>query len=375
MQDGNDVSRRTALGLVGGGLASGLVVGAASGEEDNSDTVRVNVGYRSRGGRRAAAHRAETVFYDHPTDVLTVRANRNAVGALRNRTDVRFVERDVELEAIAQRTPYGVETVNATDAHAGGKTGNGTDVAVIDTGIDAFHPDLADNLGEGRGFVAGAGNPVWNDDNGHGTHVAGTVGAVDDDQGVIGVAPDVTLHAVKVLTAAGTGLTSDIAAGIEWVGDQGYEVANLSLGGGGSNTLREACQYADDSGALLVAAAGNDGPCSDCVSAPARYPECMAVSATTRRDDLAGFSSIGPEIEIAAPGDEVYSTYYLQSYSTLSGTSMASPHVAGGAAQLVADGYAPGEARQRLKETATDVGLEDAESGAGRMDVAAALGL
>ena len=218
MREGSDVSRRTALRLVGGGLASGLVVGAAPfgrGGGDDSGSVRVNVGYRSRGGRRAAADRAEAIFYDHPTDVLTVRVNRNAVGALRTRADVRFVERDVELEAIAQTTPCGIETVDATDAIAAGKTGNGTDVAVIDTGIDSLHPDLSGNLGRGRAFVAGTGTPLWDDDNGHGTHVAGTVGAIDNTEGVVGVAPDVTLHAVKVLNAAGTGLTPDIAAGIE----------------------------------------------------------------------------------------------------------------------------------------------------------------
>ena len=248
--------------------------------------------------------------------MLTVEVDRNALDGLRRRRDVRFVEPDVELHAIAQTTPYGIEAVNATDAHASGETGSGADVAVFDTGIDATHPDLADNLGEGRAFTAGASTPLWDDANGHDTHVAGTVGAIDDDRGVIGVAPDVTLYAVKVLNATGTGLTSDIAAGIEWAADQGYDVGNLSLGGGGSSTRREACQYAEDQGTLLVAAAGNGEPCSDCVSAPARYPECVAVSATTENDDFAGFSSTGPEVEIAAPGVGVYSTYYANSYAT-----------------------------------------------------------
>ncbi|MEF8914490.1 S8 family peptidase [Natronomonas sp.] len=285
------------------------------------------------------------------------------------------MEADVELEAIAQTTPYGIDKVNATDAHSAGETGNGADVAVIDTGIEASHPDLADNLGEGRAFLAGLGSSQWNDDNGHGTHCAGTVGAIDNDEGVIGVAPEVTLHAVKVLNALGTGLTSDIAAGIEWTADQGYDVGSLSLGGGGSNTLREACEYAESKGTLLVTAAGNDGPCSDCVSAPARYPECMAVSATDENDDLASFSSTGPEIEIAAPGADVYSTYLGGGYQTLSGTSMACPHVSGGAAQLAATGYTASEIRQRLKDTADDVGLAGNEQGAGRLDVADALGL
>ena len=303
--------------------------------------------------------------------MLTVEVDRNALDGLRRRGDVRFIEPDIELEAVARTTPYGIETVNATDARAGGETGLGADVAVIDTGIDATHPDLADNLGAGRAFTAGASTPLWDDANGHGTHVAGTVGAIDNDRGIIGVAPDVTLYAVKMLNATGTDLTSDIAAGIEWTADQGYGVGNLLLGGG-TSTLREACQYAEDGGTLLVAAAGNDGPCSDCVSAPARYPKCVAVSATDENDDLAGFSSTGPEVELAAPGAGVYSTYYVNSYNTLSGTSMASPRVAGGAAQLAADGYSRGEARGRLKNTAADVSLSES---AGRLDIAAALEL
>jgi subtilisin len=374
------ISRRSALRLVGGTVAAssltGLVAGEDGGQSDGDDgRVRVNVGYNARSGRQAAADRAEEVYYDHPTDVLTVEVDRNAVPGLRQRSDVRFVEADIELEAIAQTTPYGIEKVNATDAHAAGETGDGADVAVIDTGIDRDHPDLAANIGEGRAFIAGLGTNQWDDDNGHGTHCAGTVGAIDNDEGVVGVAPDVMLHAVKVLTATGTGLTSDIAAGIEWAADQGYDVGSLSLGGGGSNTLREACQHAESKGTLLVAAAGNDGPCSDCVSAPARYPECMAVSATDENDDLASFSSTGPEIEIAAPGADVYSTYLGGGYQTLSGTSMACPHVSGGAAQLAANGYSMSEIRQQLKDTADDVGLATNEQGAGRLDVADALGL
>ncbi len=177
-----DVSRRTVLGLVGGSLAGGGLVGTAagSGGGDDVERVRVNAGYRSERGRRAVADRADTVFYDHPTGVLTARMSRAAVRELRARPDVRFVE----LEAIAQETPYGIEKVNATDAISEGDTGKDVDVAVIDTGIDSRHPDLAATLGEGRAFTAGVGTPVWDDANGHGTHVAGTVGAIDDAEGV-----------------------------------------------------------------------------------------------------------------------------------------------------------------------------------------------
>jgi subtilisin len=152
-------------------------------------------------------------------------------------------------------------------------------------------------------------------------------------------------------------------------------VASLSLGGGDTTTLREACAYAHDRGVLLVAAAGNGGPCTGCLDAPAWYDETVAVSATRRDDSLASFSSAGRGVDLAAPGDGVYSTDVGGAYTTRSGTSMACPHVSGAAAQLLARGLTNDEARQRLQATAEDVGLGRDESGAGLLDVAAALGV
>lgn len=180
---------------------------------------------------------------------------------------------------------------------------------------------------------------------------------------------------MKVLTATGSGTTSDVAKGIEYTADQGWDVGSLSLGGGDSDTLREAVEYAASKGVLLVAAAGNDGPCTDCVGYPAAYDECIAVSSTNRSDELSEFSSTGPEVELAAPGSDVSSTYLGGTYSTLSGTSMTCPHVSGAGAQLVANGHTADEARRQLKRSAEDVGLSSNESGAGLLDVAAALGL
>jgi subtilisin len=125
---------------------------------------------------------------------------------------------------------------------------------------------------------------------------------------------------------------------------------------------------------FLVAAAGNDGPCTDCVGYPAKYSTVMAVSSTASDDTMSDFSSTGPEIEIAAPGTDIYSTV-VGDYDTFSGTSMACPHVAGAAGQLMANGYTNSETRSRLKSTAEDIGLASNESGAGLLDVAAALGL
>ncbi len=252
-----------------------------------------------------------------------------------------------------------------------------TDVAVIDTGIDSDHPDLATNLGEGKAVVSctdseGDCNEPWDDDNGHGTHCAGTVGAADDGDGVVGVSTDATLHAVKVLDYRGYGAFSDVARGIRWVADQGYDVASMSLGGWKTKVVEDAVEYAYDKGVLLVAAAGNAGPCSSCVGYPAGEPEVIAVSATSEDDSLAWFSSTGPEVDIAAPGQGIYSTY-PSGYETLSGTSMACPHVSGAAAQLMDNGHTHVEARDALESSAEDLGLDADEQGYGLLDVAAAL--
>ncbi|PSP47216.1 peptidase S8 [Halobacteriales archaeon QH_7_69_31] len=367
------LSRRRALQLVGGSLSSGVVTGTAAGTDDGDGIVRVNVGYASPSGRKAAADRAEAIYHDLQIDVLTIGVDRNAIPGLRQRRDIRFVEDDVELEAIAQETPWGIDRVDAEVAHANGDTGDGVDVAIIDTGIDRDHPDLAANVGEGVTIVAGATTLNGDDDNGHGTHCAGIADAVDNSEGVVGVSTTATLHPVKVLSATGAGLTSDVAKGIEYTADQGWDVGSLSLGGGDSQTLEDACRYAYSKNVVLVAAAGNDGPCSHCVSYPAAYSECMAVSATSKDDSLAGFSSAGPEVEIAAPGDGIYSTY-LGGYETLSGTSMACPHVSGAAAQAIADGTTDNDTvRSELKEDAEDIGLSSDEAGAGLLDVAAVL--
>lgn len=296
-----------------------------------------------------------------------------AISALENNPNVRYVEPDRPAYALAQTTPYGISTVGADTAHANGETGSGASIAIIDTGIDQDHEDLQANLVGGADF---SGTGSWNDDNGHGTHCAGTANGVDNSVGVVGVSTQADLYGVKVLDSGGSGSFSDIAAGIKWVADQGIDVGSMSLGGSsGTTELQDACQYAVNNGTMLVAAAGNDGTCCDCVGYPAAYSTVMAVSATDSNDDIASFSSTGPEVEIAAPGVDVYSTYNDGGYNTLSGTSMACPHVAGAVGQLMANGYSNSDARQRLKDTADDVCMCAEDQGAGRLNVAAALGL
>ncbi|RBI64305.1 peptidase S8 [halophilic archaeon] len=375
----NGVSRRNVLKLAGGSLATATASGLAAAKPD--DTVEVNVGFSNERGLSAAQNGADDVVREFDSiDVVTIRAAKRAATALENNPNVRYVEENGTMHALAETEPWGVDRVDADVAHANGETGNGADIAILDTGIDSDHPDLQANLGAGKAFVGCKGGPTlcrysWDDDNDHGTHCAGIADAVDNSEGVIGVSTEATLHAVKVLDKRGSGSYSDIAAGIEYVADQGWDVCSMSLGASsGSQALKDAVQYAQGKGVFLVAAAGNDGPCTDCVGYPAAYSEVVAVSSTDSSDALSGFSSTGPEVEIAAPGTDIYSTI-PGGYDTFSGTSMACPHVAGAAGQLMADGATNADARSTLKDSAEDIGLASNESGSGLLDAAAALGL
>ncbi|GAA0221583.1 S8 family peptidase [Halobaculum roseum] len=369
-------TRRDVLRAAGAAAATTGLAGMASGASGAPGTVEVNVGYGGPSGKRAALSEASEVVREFAFDAVTIRVSENAIEGLGRRPDVRYVEQNGRMHALAQQLTWGVDRTDSEVAHANGDTGAGADVAILDTGIDSDHPDLQANLGAGRAFVKARGNYQydWDDDNDHGTHCAGIAGADDNDRGVRGVATEATLHAVKVLDKRGSGSFSDIAAGIEYTADQGWDVGSMSLGASsGSQTVKDACSYAVDRGVLLVAAAGNSGPCSDCVGYPAAYGECIAVSSSASDDSLSNFSSTGPEVEMIAPGTDIYSTV-PGGYDTFSGTSMATPHVAGAAAQLMANGYTNTEARSRLADSAEDLGLADNEQGAGLLDTAAALG-
>lgn len=208
------------------------------------------------------------------------------------------------------------------------------------------------------------------DDNGHGTHVAGTVAAIDNTIGVIGVAPQVDLYAIKVLDRNGSGWLSDVIEGLDWAVANNMDVVNMSLGSSSdASAFRTAVQNANAAGLVQVAAAGNDsgGP----VGYPAAYPEVIAVSASTNSDQIASFSSVGPEVDFIAPGASIYSTYKGGGYKTLNGTSMASPHVAGAAALVlsVEPAFTPADVKARLAATADVLsGLSTNQQGNGLVD-------
>lgn len=262
--------------------------------------------------------------------------------------------------------PWGINRVNAYQAWSNSE-GKGVKVAVIDTGIDYNHPDLKPNYKGGYNAVKQNDNPL--DDHGHGTHVSGTIAAVRDLKGVVGVAPKAELYSAKVLDSNGSGRYSWIIDGIQWAIRNKMQVINMSLGGpSGSEALKAAIDQAYKAGITIVCAAGNDsGP----VNYPAKYENAIAVSASDINDKIAYFSSKGPEIDFIAPGVSVYSTYKGGAYKSLSGTSMASPHVAGLAALAISVGYkTPDQVKIALKKAASSIGLTANEEGNGLINAA-----
>lgn len=228
-----------------------------------------------------------------------------------------------------QETPYGITRVN------GGATYSGSNVAwIIDSGIDLDHPDL--NVDASRGFNAftsGRDGKSMDDGNGHGTHVAGTVAAIDNNFGVIGVAAGATVIPVKVLDSRGSGSYSGVIAGVDHVGANGSngDVANMSLGGPTSQALDDAVLGASSNGVKFVLAAGNSSTDAN-NSSPARVngSNIFTISAMDSNDNWASFSNYGnPPVDYAAPGVSVNSTWKDGSYRSISGTSMAAPHAAG----------------------------------------------
>ncbi|MGH2473524.1 MAG: S8 family peptidase [Candidatus Limnocylindria bacterium] len=256
------------------------------------------------------------------------------LAALRAAANVKYVEPDGIATISAQTIPWGIVKIGAdiSSTKAGDGSGAITNVNayIIDTGIDRAHTDL--NVVRHVNFATGPNK----DCHGHGTHVAGTVAAKDNTQDVVGVAPGAPLTGVKVLGCAGSGSTSGVIKGVDWVTANAAKpaIANMSLGGSASQALDDAVKRSANSGVFYAVAAGNSGD-DACNYSPARagtHDGVMTVAATDQNDNEASFSNFGPCVDIWAPGVGVLSTRKGGGTTTFSGTSMASPHVGGGGA-------------------------------------------
>jgi len=322
---------------------------------------------RTVADRKSAAHNGEVgLVYEHALRGFSMTMTAAEAAALENEPDVAYVQEDRVYSISTHVVPTGITRIFA-DTN-GNLDIDGTDdfrvdvdVAIIDTGVDFEHPDL--NVVGGVNCLRGC-VPGGDDDHFHGTHVAGTVGALDNDSYVVGVAPGARIWAVKVLNQRGFGSTSSVVAGIDWVTSNAdtIEVANMSLGGFGFDQAEyDAIQGAVDAGVAFVVSAGNDAANASNYS-PAAFDNTLTVSSLTdfdgipgglgssscwsgSDDALADYSNFGSVVGIAAPGTCILSTYPLEQggLGTISGTSMASPHVAGALA-LLASGDNPNNA-------------------------------
>lgn len=228
--------------------------------------------------------------------------------------------------------PWGVQSIKAPAAWRK-STGKRVKIAIIDTGVDFNHPDLADAIGGGINLIHRHMLPL--DDNGHGTHITGTIAASAKQSGIMGVAPRATIYAVKAFDHNGSSYVSDIVEGIEWCIKYRMDIINMSFGMKvRSAPLEAAIKQAYHAGIVIVASSGNEGKRGS-VDYPARLPQTIAVGATNRAGKIAAFTNRGPQIDIYAPGERIVSTWLNGKYNELSGTSMATSHVTGTIALLL----------------------------------------
>ncbi|WP_232687058.1 S8 family serine peptidase [Halobacterium zhouii] len=395
MRDNTSLTRRGFLGATAAASTVALV-GTASGAPSNGTDRREYIvgvtgtksdpkGYVKqflKGGEEAvgANQTLNAVVVGLPENA-TEPAHENFVERLESADSVKYVEDNETLTAqVVPNDPrygdqYADQQVNAPEAWDTTFGDASVSIGVVDQGVKYDHPDLDGNM---DGSVSNYGYDFVDDDPDpypdsmsneyHGTHVSGIAAAeTDNGEGVTGIGNSSVLSG-RALSEEGSGSTSDIADAITWATDQGVAVINMSLGGGGyTNTMKNAVSYAQDNGVLVVAAAGNDGQSS--VSYPAAYSECLAVSALDPDETLASYSNYGGDIELAAPGTNVLSTWTDDGYDKISGTSMATPVVAGVAGLTLAQhDLTNAELRSHLKSTAVDVGLSSDKQGSGRVD-------
>lgn len=408
---------RTAFAAIAASLLAALLAAAPATASPNRDTETVIVKFRasaSAAERSTARDRADTgrkVSKVRRLDARVLRAKGDPAAAaarLERSRAVAYAEpnRTLRTQAIPNDPLFGQlyglnntgQTGGTADADIDAPEGwdaaglaafpasGGAKVGIVDTGIRAAHEDLggkvancAQSIGVVPGVIPGSIRAGCADDNGHGTHVAGTVSAnANNGRGVAGAAFNSPLAICRALSGPlGIGSTADIANCLTWVHDRGARVISMSFGGGDSTTLRNAINYAwkngGANGSVLVAAAGNDGDAT--LNYPAAYPNVVSVAATDHNDQRASFSNANSDVEVAAPGVDVLSTYNSSnsSYTELSGTSMATPHASAVAATIrfVAPALTAAQAVARLDASVDDLGPagRDSSYGFGRVNL------
>ncbi|WP_308637273.1 S8 family peptidase [Paenibacillus silvisoli] len=264
--------------------------------------------------------------------------------------------------------PWGVQEIKAPLAWSM-TTGHRVKVGVIDTGVDFSHPDLKQSLGRGINLLNRGTLP--HDDNGHGTHIAGTIAAANQLHGMIGVAPRATVYPVKAFDQNGSAFVSDIVLGIDWCVRNHMDIVNMSFGmKTRSKSLLTAVTNAYNAGVIIVASSGNDGKRKS-IDYPARYPQTIAVGATNRLRRIAPFSNRGLYIDVYAPGDKIVSAWLRGKYNEMSGTSMATSHVSGAIALLLAmrPGLSPSDIKAVVKRSMLPIRGTKAPRTTGELDV------
>lgn len=347
-------------------LLVGLVFQLPTEKVYAEEEKRMVVVYENEQGEKTveASDAAIEEQYEH-LSAAAIAADTATIDKLKNDPDIKYVEPDskikiaesgdVQPDETVVSDQWNLAAIGAPAAWHDGLTGKGVKIAIMDSGI-AAHEDLQ---------VAGGISTVdytesYEDDEGHGTHVAGIIGAKHDEKGTDGIAPDADLFAVKVLDDTGEGYLSDLLEGIDWAISNDMDIINLSMGTADeSDALGEAMQKAYQAGILLVAASGNEGAGYP-VDYPAAYEPVIAVSATDSENNIAAFSSVGEQVEFSAPGANIKSTLPGFGYGIMSGTSQATSHVSALLAilkqQFPADTNE--QLRVRLQQYTKDLGQE-----------------
>lgn len=295
----------------------------------------------------------------HNVSAVSVKVPSEGIASLKKSKNVLAVEQDHKVKIAGQLEDWGIKDVKAQVAWKSNYTGQGVKVAVLDTGISK-HDDL--QVAGGVSFASYTKS--YSDDNGHGTHVAGIIGAKNNSIGIVGVAPDASLYAVKVLDADGSGYLSDIISGIDWSIKNHMDIINLSFGTPEESVaLQQMVDEAYSKGILIVAAAGNGGNTAgtgDSVEYPAKYNSVIAVGAVDQSNKRGTFSAIGADVEVAGPGVNVLSTYMNNEYAYMSGTSMAAPFVSGALALLKQANPQMSniQLREKMDSQALDLGIK-----------------